>query len=207
MRKHLATMIVAGVGVFAALAGTSLEAQAQSAQPSETDRLRDALRSATSTVRSLEDERTAVQAKLAEAQRERDGLKKDVTAAKAKIKEVERDYRQAVTDFNDRLEERNQTLEKWKDAYEEAASVARGKDAERAKAAAEALDYKARTNACIQKNQELVKVGRDLLTRYEGVTFGDKAKAQEPFTRIGRVQMQTLLQTYGDKILNQKIQP
>jgi chromosome segregation ATPase len=194
MRKHLATMIVAGATVLGGLAGTSLELRAQTApQQSETDRLRDALRSATSTVRSLEDERTAAQAKLAEAQRERDALKKEVKAAQAKVKEVERDYRQAVTDFNDRLEE--------------AATVARGKDAERAKAAAEAVDYKARTNACIQKNQELVKIGRDLLDRYEGVTFGDKVKAREPITAIGRVQMQMVLQTYGDKILNQKIQP
>ena len=50
-----------------------------------------------------------------------------------------------------------------------------------------------------------MKVGRDLLGRYEDVTLGDKLVAREPLIGIGRVRVQNLLQDYGDKVLNQKI--
>ena len=99
----------------------------------ETDRLREALRTATAQSRSLEDQRAALQAKATAAEQERDRLKKQNEALRAQIKEAEQSYRQAVKDFNDRLAERDETLEKWKSAYGEAATVARAKDAERTK--------------------------------------------------------------------------
>jgi chromosome segregation ATPase len=205
MRYFLA---VFGLIATIAIAGFSTNLFDVSAQTtSETDRLREALRTSAAQTRALEDQRTAMQAQLTQTQRERDDLKSEVEAAKAKVKQTEKDYRQAVREFNDRLEERNQTLEKWKEAYAEAATVAQTKDAERAKFEAEAAAFKASTNACTAKNQELVKVGRELLTRYEGVTFGDKVLAREPLTGLERVQVQNLLQTYGDKILNQVVQP
>jgi chromosome segregation ATPase len=188
--------------VLAAIAVSS-DAHAQS----ETDRLREALRGATAQVRALEDQRTSLQAQNAEVTRARDALKSEVDAAKAQAKKAEADYRQAVREFNDRLEDRNQALEKWKDAYTEAATVARTKDGERAKFEAESKTYKASTKACTLKNKELVKVGRELLTRYEGVTFIDTAIASEPLVALRRVEIQNLLQDYGDKVLNQKVDP
>jgi chromosome segregation ATPase len=188
--------------VLAAIAVSS-DAHAQS----ETDRLREALRGATAQVRALEDQRTSLQAQNAEVTRARDALKSEVDSAKAQAKKSEADYRQAVREFNDRLEDRNQALEKWKDAYTEAATVARTKDGERAKFEAESKAYKASTKACTLKNKELVKVGRELLTRYEGVTFIDTAIASEPLVALRRVEIQNLLQDYGDKVLNQKVDP
>jgi hypothetical protein len=174
---------------------------------SETDRLRDALRSATGQVRALEDQRTALQAQLAETTRSRDALREQISEARAQAKKAESDYRTAVREFNERLEERNQTLEKWRDAYAEAATVARTKDAERAKFEALSKGLQTSVRACTIKNQELVKVGRELLARYEGVTFGDIVGANEPLLGMGRVRIQNLLQDYGDRVLNQKVEP
>ncbi len=195
--------IACAVALAASVCSSVTAAQAQS----ETDRLREALRSATAQTRALEDQRTAIQAQVAEVTRARDTFKAEVATAKAQARKAEADYRSAVREFNDRLEERNQALEKWKDAYTEAATVARAKDAERAKFETESKIYKASTRACTLKNQELVKVGRELLVRYEGVTFGDQVVANEPLVGIRRVQIQNLLQDYGDKVLNQKVDP
>lgn len=196
-----APIVVVGVLFTAILAASDARAQ------SEIDRLREALRSATAQTRAMEDERTALQAKLAEMTRARDALKSEIDTAKAQARKAESDYRTAVREFNERLEERNQTLEKWKDAYTEAATVARTKDAERAKFEAESKTFKASSRACTVKNQELVKVGRELLTRYEGVTFFDAVVASEPLVGVRRVEIQNLLQDYGDKVLNQKVDP
>jgi chromosome segregation ATPase len=199
MRTRFLSCIV----VLAVAALSSVGAHAQS----ETDRLRDALRSATAQTRSLEDQRTVLQAKLAEADREKVVLKAQIDAAKADLRQAEKQQRESVDEFNQRLAERDQTLEKWKAAYEEAATVARSKDAERAKFEGEATAYKASTKSCQAKNTQLVKVGRELLQRYEGVTVGETIVTREPLIGLRRVEIQNLLQDYNDKILDQKVTP
>jgi chromosome segregation ATPase len=192
-------ILASGVAVVAML----LSSSASFAQ-SETDKLRDALRDAMAQQHSLEDQRVALQTQLADAAREKANLKAQVDAAQAEIKKVKEQYRQAVNEFNKRLGERDDALEKWKSAYDEAASVARTKDAERAKFEAQAAALDASYKSCRGKNTELVKLDRDLTRRYASVTFVDKILAREPVTGLKRVQVQNELQDYTDKILNQK---
>jgi chromosome segregation ATPase len=170
----------------------------------EHDRLREALRSATAQTRQLEDQRTASQAKLAEAEKEKAALKAQIDAAKAEAKRLEKQNREAVDEFNQRLTERDETLDKWKSAYEEAATVARAKDAERAKFEGEAAAYKVSTKSCQAKNTQLIKDGGEILKRYRRLTIGDAFEASEPLTGLGRVNAQNFLQEYNDKLLDQK---
>lgn len=172
---------------------------------SEVDRLREALRSTTMQVRTLEDQRTSLQSKSAQLERDNGELKSKLDAAKAEVKQVKKDYREAVKEFNERLEERNQTLEKWKEAYGEAATVARTKDAERARLEVESNNWKASTNTCADKNKQLVKIGRDLLAEYESVTLGDAPLVREPFTGIKRTQVKGVLEDYDEKIDTQRV--
>jgi ABC-type transporter Mla subunit MlaD len=167
---------------------------------SEADRLRDALRSATAQTRQLEDERTALQAKVADAERA-------AAAAKQEVQKVRKEQREAIEQFNKRLAERDETLEKWKSAYEEAATVARSKDAERAKFESEAATYKASDKACQGKNTQMYKAGHELLQQYKAVTVGDIIVDHEPALGLRRVETQNLIQTAGDKLLDQKVTP
>ncbi|MGP9814503.1 hypothetical protein ACTZWT_23575 [Rhodopseudomonas sp. NSM] len=190
---------VAGLGLAVVLVGP--------AQADETARLREALRSATAQVRSLEDQRAAIQAKLTTTEQERETAKKQNTALRAQVKEAEQAYRQAVKDFNDRLAERDDTLEKWKSAYAEAASVARTKDAERAKFEGEAKAFKASTRSCEAKNGQLVKISNDVVTRYEAMDPLEKVLDHDPVFGLQRVQHQNQAQEFRDKILDQKAKP
>ena len=167
----------------------------------------EALRSAIAQTRALEDQRTALQAKVAEAEHEKAAAKAEIDAAKAQVKKVEKEHREAVDQFNQRLAERDETLEKWKSAYEEAATVARTKDAERAKFEGEANAYKASTKSCVAKNGQLLKGGRELLHRYEAITIGDMMVAREPLLGARRVEIQNSLQDTNDKFLDQKATP
>ena len=174
---------------------------------SETDRLRDALRSATAQTRALEDPRTALQAKVADADREKAAAKKEVDDLKAQLKKADKEHRDAVDEFNQRLAERDETLEKWKSAYEEAATVARSKDAERAKFEGEATAYKASTKSCIAKNTQLVKAGKEMVQRYKDLTIGEIVVSREPMIQQRRVEIQNQLQESTDKFLDQKVNP
>ncbi|MGY3486723.1 chromosome segregation ATPase [Bradyrhizobium sp. USDA 4011] len=174
---------------------------------SETDRLRDALRSATAQTRALEDQRTALQAKVADADREKAAAKKEVDDLKAQLKKADKEHRDAVDEFNQRLAERDETLEKWKSAYEEAATVARTKDAERARFEGEATAYKASTKSCIAKNTQLIKAGKEMVQRYKDLTIGEIVVSREPMIQQRRVEIQNQLQESQDKFLDQKVNP
>src|SRR5262245_18526331 len=165
MRNRLFTLAVMSVALCSSMGA----ARAQS----EADKLREALRAATLQTRQLEDQRAALQAKLADAEREKAVAKLQIEAAKAEVRQVEKQHREAVEEFNRRLSERDETLEKWKGAYEEAANVARDKEAARAKFEGEANAYKASTKGCVAKNTQLIKTEQELLQRYQAVTIGD----------------------------------
>jgi chromosome segregation ATPase len=197
MRKLTILILVAFAVVFPAAAHAQ----------SETDRLREALRSATVQLRALEDQRGALQAKEVEAERQRDLLQKQIDVYKAQVKGTEQAYQKAVEDFNQRLADRDDALEKWKAAYEDAASVARGKDAERAKFESEATALKASNKSCEAKNMQLAKVGGEMLNKLNSTTLLDFFAAREPLIGVKRVELQNLLQDYQDKIQDQKVKP
>jgi chromosome segregation ATPase len=173
----------------------------------EIDRLREALRSATLQTRQLEDQRAALQAKVADAERNVAAAKVQAEAAKAQVRQLEKQNREAVDEFNKRLAERDETLEKWKAAYEDAANVARDKDAARAKFEGEANAYKASTQGCVAKNGQMLKAGQELLKRYQSVTIGDTIVAHEPMFGLRRVEIQNTIQDSRDKFLDQKAAP
>lgn len=187
------------LAVAAALLATPAFAQ------SETDRLRDALRNAIAQTRALEDQRAAMQARITDAERATAKAKEETDTARARIKKLEQENREAVQEFNERLNERDQTLDKWKSSYEEAANVARAKEAERAKLEGEANTFKASTKACVGRNSMLVKAGQDLLQRYKAVTVDDGFAAYERVFQFRRVELQNELQDTKDKFLDQKV--
>jgi chromosome segregation ATPase len=185
---------------------TVMSSMAANAQ-SDSDRLREALRSATAQSRALEDQRAALQAKLTEAEQERERLRKQNESYRAQVKEAEQAYRQAVKDFNDRLAERDDALEKWKSAYGEAATVARAKDAERSKFEAEATALKTTGKACEAKNTELVKTAKDVVQQYQSMNPFEKILDHDPVFGLKRVEHQNAAQDFRDKILDQEVKP
>lgn len=200
-------MRICSLGLVVAVVAMASQIDCARAEESEADRLRDALRNATAQVRQLEDQRAALQARVAAADREKAAAKAQVDAAKAEVRQVEKQHREAVDEFNKRLAERDETLEKWKTAYEEAATVARTKDAERAKFEGEANTYKASTKSCVAKNDLMFKAGQELLQRYQSVTIGDIMVAHEPVFGLRRVEIQNTIQDTKDKFLDQKAVP
>lgn len=62
-------------------------------------------------------------------------------------------------------------------------------------------------HVCAHRYRQPARIGRELMGRYESVTFGDVVVANEPLLGFRRVEIQNLLQDYGDRILNQKIAP
>jgi hypothetical protein len=101
----------------------------------------------------------------------------------------------------------NEALSKWKIGYQKLEDAAKAKEAERAKLADKNVLLDRRVADYRRKNEELYKTGSEVLTRYEKFGLGDALAAREPFTRLTRVKMESLVQDYQDKLTDNKIKP
>lgn len=186
-------------------------------------RLREALRGATIQLRSIEDERATLLARQAETAKENEELRRNMEALTNELagrsgsKKGEPDRaasERAAAELAQRLEQQkeatarlNETLEKWKAAYSEAAAVARAKEAERARLATLSQGLSQRAGRCEASNAELVKIGTEILDRYAAQSLGDVLGTREPFLGFKRVELQNQVQDYRDKLLDQKATP
>lgn len=100
-----------------------------------------------------------------------------------------------------------EALANWKAGHEKLKQAAMKVDAQRAELAARVILQDRRVADYQRKNDELFKVGSEILSRYEGFGLGTAIAAREPFTRNMRVKLETLVQDYGDKLVDNKIKP
>lgn len=181
-------------------------------------KLRDALRNAITQVRSLEDERAALQAKQAESDQTIADLKAKVDALSKQVAGPDTfkkaDVEKMAADFNQKLEaeaatvsQLNGTLDKLKAAYNDAAKAAQAKEADRAKAAGERDNFWKRATTCEAKNVQLYTVGNQILDRLKAISVGEALGSFEPFVGAKRVELQNLAQDFQDKLLDQKVSP
>jgi chromosome segregation ATPase len=188
--------------------------------------LRAALRSTTTQLRQLQDDQAATHAKQSEIEKQNEALRQQVgtltqqlgerPAGAAKAAKAEPDHaalEQAVSEFNrklsaqnDAIRQMNETLDKWKAAYNEAATVARAKEAERAQLASKVDGLTQQATSCEAKNGELFKIGTEILDRYAKMDIGDALAAREPFLGIKRVELQNVIQDYHNRLLDQKVE-
>jgi chromosome segregation ATPase len=133
-----------------------------------------------------------------EVKNTKDKAASDKTIADLNAKVIERD--QLITQYNE-------ALGKWKEGFQQAKTIAEGKEAERAAAVGKATVLERRVAAAEAKNAEMHKAAMEVLSRYEKFGFGTALLAREPFTRNMKVKLQNLAQEHGDKIDAQRIEP
>ena len=131
-----------------------------------------------------------------ESNAQKDLADKTIAELKAKVMEQERDQA--------RLQE---SLASWKAGHQKITETAKKIEAQRAELAARVILQDRKVADYQRKNDELYKAGSEILSKYEGFGLGTAIAAREPFTRNMRVKMETLVQDYGDKLVDNKIKP
>ena len=91
-------------------------------------------------------------------------------------------------------------LAKWESAYKEAADSARTRDGDAKRLDALLVQARGRTQACETKNSELYKLGKEVLDLYDRRDFFSVLAANEPITKLKRVQLDSVIQDYEDKL-------
>jgi len=208
MKHRIASLIV--------LAGlmTGATQAAEEADPAMAvlKRMRDQLRNVTIQQQKTEAERVTLQAANVELDEKLKALEtkfktlakqsndqkdiSDKTIAELKAKVMEQEREQA------RLQE---SLASWKAGHQKIKEAAMKVEAQRAELAARVILQDRKVADYHRKNDELYKVGSEILTRLEGFGLGTAIAAREPFTGNMRVKLETLVQDYGDKLVDSKI--
>jgi DNA repair exonuclease SbcCD ATPase subunit len=158
--------------------------------------LRDRLRQVTLQLRQVQDDQATIQAQKASAEAERDLLKKQLAAAQAELARVRHN--------GDKVAVVEAELAKSKDSLTQAAAqatdAAHQTQAEHEKLQTAVTNARTVIEACQAKNVKLLKVGRDILAAYSDFNVIDMVGANEPFTRLKRVELENLAQDYSDRI-------
>jgi chromosome segregation ATPase len=176
--------------------------------------MRDALKNTMLQLRTAQNDLATAQAAQAESDQkvkdltdQVDKLTKQAIADKDASDKTIAALNAKTTEQTTEIAQYKDALEKWKAGYTLAATTAKTKEADRAKLATDKILLQRRVDDLETKNQELFKIGNDILTRYEKFGLGQALAAKEPFIGLTRVKLENQVQDYQDKLLDQKSAP
>jgi len=176
------------------------------------NKLREALRNTTLQLRTAQtqaDENRLAKEKL-EVEKEELLKKMEVMIAESiadqnAAEKARADLRGMIAKKETQIVQLNQALARWKAGYEEAAKIAREKEAAREKLSIKSIELQRKVDEYARNNMEMFKIATEILVRYENFGLGTAITSREPFVGVTRVKLQNLVQDYGDALANQRI--
>jgi hypothetical protein len=121
-----------------------------------------------------------------------------------RLKEVRKQRESDRQEYDKRIAERDETLAKWKEAYAEAATVARSKEADRAKLEGDVTALKPALEVCRTRNVELVRINRDIIKRFDQVDLREIIERNDPLLGLRKVEVENEAQEFRNKVLDRQ---
>lgn len=171
------------------------------------ERLRNQLRSTTQQLQGLQSEqaqnaaaRQAAESQLMAAQEQIKQLTEGLAKARSENEQLGLQQEVMRSRAQEHVAASNEQIGKFKQAYEELLTRARGIDSERATLAIHLESRDAELQQCTAKNQEMYGIAKEMLTAYENINVSDVLKIRQPFASSARVKFEELAQRYGDEL-------
>jgi hypothetical protein len=190
-----------------------LPAYGQAQDAALDDKLRDLLRQTTVQLRAAEDNTATLQASLDSMTKQRDALAQQLQAAQAKPAAPAISPQQvaaaqqaeaALAQARAQAAQSSASLQHWQAAYQQAAAIARDKDASDRQNAAGLAKAGAALAVCKAENAKLIDTAEDILHLYETPKFKELLIANhERLLGFKRVALENLVQDYDDRIAAQ----
>lgn len=167
------------------------------------ERLRAALRQATIELRDLEDQNATLLAKQSEAERDHLTLTQKLAADEKELQGL----RDKMQSGQAALQQSADELAKLQIAYKNAMGLAQQRDADIKRFSEAQAALRERNRLCEDKNGELYKLGQEVLDLYDNKGFLDVVGADEPVTKLKRVEYESIMQDYQNKLRDNHIVP
>jgi len=163
------------------------------------DRLRQQLGAQSAQLREAQAEQGRLAADKARAERERDALRIELDLLRSDLQQ-QRGRAAALKTERTQRQQLEASLEQTRSSGEQAAQLARDKEAERARLEGRLQQREAQLGDCVARNRKLYDTGREILGAYESVDVVDVLRRREPFTGLKKVELENLVQDYGDRL-------
>jgi septal ring factor EnvC (AmiA/AmiB activator) len=213
MRTLFLSLLLIGspMTVFISHAADDAAAQLAQAQANE-QRVRDTLRTTTQQLRAVEAEKASLLAgqterdeKIAAMEAQVAKLTKQSIEDKAQSDKLNGELKSSLLRQEQQSVKLSTTLDKWKAAYQQAASVAKKTEAARSSLDAKNISLEHKVAEREAQNLELYKTAKEILKRYSDFSLGRSIAAKEPFTGLAKARVEELVQGYADKVEDQKL--
>lgn len=163
-------------------------------------KLRDQLRSTTDKLREAQAQLPQLQAEKLAAETERDALRKQLAAAKAQVSGLRGKVETELKSEQEARATAEQAVGQLRPALEEASTLAKNKEAERAWLQAELGKSGGALKVCTEQNAKLYQTGQELVSAYQNIGVGEVLAAREPFLGLKRVELENAAQGFGDRL-------
>jgi chromosome segregation ATPase len=199
--------------IFAILLVMVVATQGADQNPAEA-KLRESLRNTVLQMRTLQGERDTLQAAKDQLEAEKKALEDKLAALTRETVANQAAAEKQIAETQDKLAAQLQetavlrdSLDKWKTSHKQATELSEKREAARVKLNSDKIVLQRVVEDQRRKNQEMYKIGSEVLARYENFGLGTAITAREPFTGTMKVRLQNLVQDLGDKLADQRIKP
>ena len=182
-------------------------------------KMRQMLRDDAARIQDAQNQAVTLQAQVTQDEADKKDLQAKLDALSAQLKTVsdqaaadKADSTKQITDLKADVDDKtgqigrlSDGIKQWKTAYDATAQLAAGNEAARKQYAIQAATLQRTADDREAKNLALYKLANEILTRYEKFGLGEALEAKEPFVGLSRVKLETLVQDYKNKILDQAI--
>ncbi|MGC1550918.1 MAG: hypothetical protein WA777_20535 [Rhodanobacter sp.] len=174
------------------------------------EQLRSQLADARGQLQDLQSQQAQWQAQKTQLEQDRDAARKALDSTKAELSKNHSASSQDASALaseraaREQAETQVQQLQKEvADAHtKERAQEGRGTDLTTQLSASQG-----QVATCTAKNQQLYKIGNEILDAYSHVTVGTVLASREPFAASERVKLENAAQAYGDQLYQQRYDP
>lgn len=171
------------------------------------ERLRTQLRSTTQQLQALQSEqaqaaaaRSAAESQLSTAQAQIKRLEAELAKARQQNEQLAGQQAAMHEAAQAQVAASNEQVGKFKQAYEELLTRARGVEAARVQLTGDLAARDEQLQQCTTRNHEMYQVAREVLDAYERIDVADVVKLRQPFASRARVKFEELAQSYGDRL-------
>ncbi|MGR1219883.1 DNA repair protein [Metapseudomonas otitidis] len=171
------------------------------------ERLRTQLRSTTQQLQALQSEqaqaaaaRSAAESQLSTAQAQIKRLEAELAKARQQNEQLAGQQAALHEAAQAQVAASNEQVGKFKQAYEELLTRARGVEAARVRLTSDLAARDEQLQQCTTRNHEMYQVAREVLDAYERIDVADVVKLRQPFASRARVKFEELAQSYGDRL-------
>ncbi|BBT16957.1 hypothetical protein WP8S17C03_30060 [Metapseudomonas otitidis] len=171
------------------------------------ERLRTQLRSTTQQLQALQSEqaqaaaaRSAAESQLSTAQAQIKRLEAELAKARQQNEQLAGQQAALHEAAQAQVAASNEQVGKFKQAYEELLTRARGVEAARVQLTGDLAARDEQLQQCATRNHEMYQVAREVLDAYERIDVADVVKLRQPFASRARVKFEELAQSYGDRL-------